>query len=64
MSKPSTISVSLRRFDLYPNRGRDLAYQPRTPRSLNESMLDGPVQCRHGEDWMKCGACSQRRSKP
>jgi hypothetical protein len=54
------LAASLRKFDLYPNRGLDLAYQPRLPRSLMESMhYDSPIDCRHGVRWTDCTQCSK-----
>ena len=49
---------ALRRFDLYPNRGIDLAYQPRSPNTPDRRLLETPVDCRHGAPWTDCKVCS------
>lgn len=49
---------TLHKFDLYPNRGIDHPFQPRTYRGINATF--DPVPCRHGEPWTKCITCSPR----
>jgi hypothetical protein len=50
---------SLRRGEDYPNRGRDLPYQPRSPKSVRDKPTD-PIPCIHGEPWLDCMRCSRK----
>ncbi len=53
---------SLRKFDQYPNRGIDLAYQPRAYNTPDRRLLDRPIDCRHNMPWTECGLCSRPAS--
>lgn len=57
----NSLARHIRRFDLFPNRGIDLPYQPSTPRAVGDRSYD-EVECRHGEPWTQCQACSTSRS--
>lgn len=59
MKSENEQALALRRFDFYPNRGVHFAYQPNTPRNVDDCF--DPILCTHGVSWTTCKTCSKEK---